>query len=332
MVQGRAVHIGLLLIDGFALMSYASFVEPFRAANVLSGAALYRWSNVTIAEPEVAASNGARLLSDARVGDVFKGDLLLVFAGGRPALFYDEKCFAWLRRLARQGIRIGGVSGGPFVLAAAGLLENKRATVHWEHAAEMEARFPRVELQSSLFTIDDDRLTCAGGIAALDLALALIDADHGAELTRQVREWFIGAGVRPADNVQRATVSERYKTTNRRLVAMLTAMETAVESPVPRKALADAAGVSQRQLERLCIREMGRTMDETYMGIRLDHAKNLLTSRSCSITEAAFACGFRSASHFSRRFKRSFGMSPSRAGTPLVGSEASKRKPAGLKS
>ena len=303
-------RIGLLLIDGFALLSYASFIEPFRAANRLAGATLYSWGHVSLSGEEATASNGARLVADARVGAPFACDMLFVFAAGDPATFRDERCFAWLRDLARRGVAVGGISGGPFLLARAGLLHGRRATIHWEHAAALQAEFPDLALGTGLYTIDGDRMTCAGGTAGLDLALSLIARDHGTDLGGRVAEWFIRAEQRGPDMAQRNGLATRYGTNNRRLLPMLAAMESAIEEPLTRHALAARAGISLRQLERLCIDLLGASIAETYVRIRLDRAAELLRSTGLQITEVAMTCGFRTAAHFSHRFRTHFGISP----------------------
>lgn len=303
-------RIALLLIDGFALMSYASFIEPFRAANSLAGATLYSWNHVSLSEPTAYASNGAGLVAEARVGDALDCDMLFVLAAGDPAAFRDETCFAWLRGLARQGVRVGGISGGPYVLARAGLLQHRRATIHWEHAAALQADFPDLALDGGLYVVDGDRMTCAGGTAALDLALFLIERDHGAALAQRVSEWFIRGETRDPHLSQRTGIAARYGTTNRRLLPMLAAMEAAVEEPLSRSALAARAGITLRQLERLCSSQLGASVTEIYFRIRLDRAAELLRSTGLSVTEVAIACGFKTAAHFSRRFSEHFGKPP----------------------
>src|ERR1051325_6624043 len=108
--------IGLLLIPDFALMSYACVVEPLRAANLMAGRELYRWVHIAARGKSVTASCGAVVPCGATIRDGRKLDLLLVCAGGEPAAFADHATFAWLRRLAVNGTRVGGVSGGPFIL------------------------------------------------------------------------------------------------------------------------------------------------------------------------------------------------------------------------
>src|SRR5580692_11409180 len=92
--------LGLMLIDGFALMSYASIVEPFRAANTLAGRELYRWIHVSVDGPSVTASNGAAIVAERRVGEPIDCDALFVFAGGDPRAFNDLRAFDWLRQQA----------------------------------------------------------------------------------------------------------------------------------------------------------------------------------------------------------------------------------------
>lgn len=304
------IRIGLVLIDGFAMLSYAAFVEPFRAANRLSGAPLYSWLHIGQKRNGARASNGARLVTDAAVGDAPGCHMLVVFAAGDPSTFTDARCLAWLRAQARRGIAIGGVSGGPYLLARAGLLDRRRATIHWEHAAALRAEFPDLAIEDGLYVIDGDRMTCAGGAAGLDLALSLIERDHGSELAIRAGEWFIRAEPRGGGHAQRAGVAARHGTVHPRLLPMLAAMEAALEQPLPREALAQRAGLSLRQLERLCRAELGASVAETYLRIRLDRAYELLRSTGLSVTEIALACGFRSPAHFSRRIHRRFALAP----------------------
>lgn len=308
----RPVRIGLLLTEGFALMSYASIIEPFRAANRLAGVTLYDWTHVSIDGGPVSASAGTSIMTRPVHHDDPVFDRIFVFAAGNPAQYRDRRCFAWLRQMDRRGASLAGVSGGPFLLARAGLLDGYHATIHWEHAEELKEQFPALVIEGGLYVIDRNRVTCAGGTAGMDLTVALIELDNGPRLARQVAEWFIRTEPRPADLSQRASLKDRYGTTDVRLLEMLSAMEAALEDPLPRTTLAREAGVSLRQLERLCVASFGETISETYLGIRLDHAAQLLRATSLSVTEVGVACGFRSMSHFSRRYRARFGQPPGR--------------------
>lgn len=302
--------LGLLLIEDFALMSYASVIEPYRAANVLAGEALYRWRHVSIDGRPVRASNGASVAADLAVGQPLACDVLFVFAAGDPASFHDSATFAWLREIARRGAVVAGVSGGPFLLARAGLLDGYRATIHWDHRPTFAESFNQITVEPSLYVIDRRRVTCAGGASGLDLAIELIEREQGHGLATQVSDWFIRTETRAADQPQRASLRERYGVANDRVLKVLARMEASVEEPASREALASLAGVSLRQLERLFARHLGQGLNDAYRRIRLEQAVQLLRKTGLSITAVALACGFRSSSHFSRAFRAQFDASP----------------------
>jgi AraC family transcriptional regulator, carnitine catabolism transcriptional activator len=303
--------LGLFLIDGFALMSYAAVVEPFRAANNLAGRELYRWMHVSVDGRRVCASNGASVLADRAVGSPLACDTLFVFAGGDPAAFSDLKTFAWLRRLARSNVRLAGVSGGPFLLARAGLLDGYRVTIHWIHRPAFLDAFPTLAIEPSLYVIDRRRLTCAGGTAGLDLAIELIEREHGHKLAADVSEWFIRTEPRGADKSQRLSLRERVGISNDRVLKVLAEMEARLEEPADRRELAKLAGLSLRQLERLFSADLGQTIGESYLRLRLEKAAELLRNTGMTITAVSVACGFQNGSHFSRAFKARFGRPPS---------------------
>jgi transcriptional regulator GlxA family with amidase domain len=302
--------LGLLLIDDFALMSYASIVEPYRAANSLAKRELYRWIHISRDGKPVKASNGITVVADHSVTHKFSCETLFVIAGGDPASFSDTRTFACLRRLASKNTILVGVSGGPFILARAGLLQDHKLTIHWDHWPAFVEAFPLLQVEPSLYVIDRRRMTCAGGIAGLDLAIELIEREQGQQLAGQVSEWLIGAEPRAAEAPQRSSLRERYGVNDDRLLKVLAEMESAVENTRSREDFARTAGISVRQLERLFVRLLGYTLHEAYLNIRLDQADQLILKTGMSATAIALNCGFRSSSHFSRAFKARFGYSP----------------------
>jgi transcriptional regulator GlxA family with amidase domain len=305
------IQLGLLLVPGFALMGYATLVEAFRAANTLSGRDLYAWLHVSPDGAAVEASSGARIMADAPVGQRLDCSRLFVFAGGDPRRFNDAPTFGWLRQLARGGCAIAGISGGPYVMARAGLLAGRRATIHWDHRALLAEEFPEIAIESGLFVIDGRIITCAGGTAGLDLALALIALDHGADLASRVGEWFIRTTPRDGDGPQRASPDARHGTTNRIVLQALAMIEANIDRPLSRAAIARSCGRSLRQIERLFQLHLGQTMTTAMLAIRLDSAAHRLRTTDVPVTQIALDCGFVSAAHFSRRFRQRFGMPPS---------------------
>lgn len=307
------MRVGLLLIDDFALMSYASVIEPFRAANHLSGRTLYEWRHYSVDGAPARPSTGVTMAVDGGFSGDIEADILFVCAGGNPAAFDHRPTLAALRRLSARGVVIGGVSGGAFLLARAGILAGHRCTIHWEHEPAFVETFPHLAFERSLFVKDRTRITCAGGTAGLDLVTELIADAHGAELSQLVSDWYIRTHKRPAEGAQRASVRQRYRVSHPRLVAALEAMEANMEDPLGREALASIAGVSLRQLERLFRNHLRLTIREQYLRLRLDEAMRLLRETDLSRTMIAVACGFASANHFSRSFRQRFAMSPSEA-------------------
>lgn len=303
-------QIGFLLIPGFSLLSYASTVEPLRAANRLSGQSLYKWIHISMQGRPVQASSTLEIAADVKVGDDLPLDMLLVCAGGNPALHRNARTFSWLRKLSRRGVRIGGVSGGPYILARAGLLDGFRCTIHWEHLASFREQFPHLEMTRALYEIDRGRLTCAGGIAGFDMMRAIIAAEHGSALATAVSEWFLQTQLRSGSGPQRLTLRERYGVTNTRLIRALEVMEASTDTVLSRSDLAKKTDVSVRQLERLFASHLGTTIGDLYLKIRLERARALVHETALPLLEIAVACGFANGSHFSRAYRARYGRSP----------------------
>ena len=301
---------GFLLLPGFALMSFAAAVEPLRAANHLAGRKLYdiaffgegAVSSIGIAMAGAALPRGASGLS-----------ALFVCAGGSPADWRRPDVLRCLRRLAGEGVRLGGISGGPYLLAAAGLLNGRRFTVHWEHAAALSEAFPALRPEPARFVIDRDRVTCGGGVAPLDLMHALIAERMGAAFAGRVSDWFLHTRVEPGEGPQRASLAERFGVHHPALLTALEKMSAHLEKPLSRAAVARAAGVSERQLDRLFSAHRGCGFLDDYHRLRLEHARRLLRQSALSVSEIAFAAGYSSVSHFGRAFRRVFGVTPGQA-------------------
>lgn len=286
-------------------MSYAAAVEPLRAANTLSGCTLYRWWHAAPGGGTVQASNGVTILSEVEVGSIeLDVDRVFVCAGGNPTEFDDPRLSVWLRELARQGVTIGGISGGPYLVARAGLLAGRRCTLHWEHVPAFEERYPEIEVVRSLFEVQGDRVTCSGGIAALDLMLNLIERDHGQGLAAGVSDWFLHNQMREGLSPQRMDLRLRFGIRDPRVLRVLAAMEANLETPISREALAELARVSVRQLERLFNELLGVGLHRCYLNLRLDRAHQLRRESSLSGSEIATATGFTNADELSRAERR----------------------------
>jgi len=176
-------------------------------------------------------------------------------------------------------------------------------------------------LKRALYVADGRLVTCAGGIAGLDLAVSMITRDHGAALGSAVGEWHIRTQPREGSGPQRMALPARYQVWNPRVLRVLDRMERNVADPLSSTVLAAGEGISVRQLERLFLHHMQAGVGETYRAIRLARALTLLRETSLGIAEIGLACGFGSPAHFSRAFHQRHGFSPrdARKSPPVSG-------------
>jgi AraC family transcriptional regulator, glycine betaine-responsive activator len=322
-------QIGFLLLPHFSMIAFASAVESLRLANRTSGRALYAWSLITRDGQPVKASNGIAIPPDASMESAPAFEMLMVCSGIGGHLYNDKTVFSWLRRLDRKGINIGALCTGSHVLARAGLLEGYRCTIHWENITGFIEEFPGIEITNELFEIDRNRFTCSGGTAALDMMLNLIGRQHGHELAAAVSEQFIHERIRDEHDHQRMALTARLGVRHPKLIQVIKLMEQHLEEPLDRAALAQRVRLSTRQLERLFGKYLGRSPARYYLELRLNRARLLLLQTNMSVIDVALACGFVSASHFSKCYRDFFGKTPRKErGLPLIsGAEANAPPP-----
>ncbi|HJT13931.1 MAG TPA: GlxA family transcriptional regulator [Dongiaceae bacterium] len=303
-------RVAVILVPGFALMSFASVIEPVRGANRLSGSKFYEWE-LFAPEGGMVESNSGITVAAAPVSALEQGsfDLVVVCAASHTEQRRFRAVEETLRRLSRRNVALAAVSTGSFVLARAGLLTDRRCTVHWDYADSFAEAFPDIALCNDLFVVDGSILTCAGATAALDMMLQLIGAHHGQDLARQISGQFLHGGIRAAADDQRRMLLG-MGVTNSVVQKAVSLMEAAIEEPVPLGELTQRTGVSQRQLERLCKRYLGATPAQYYVQLRLERARRMLRQTDMSVAEVAIACGFVSLSHFAKVYRRHYGLSP----------------------
>ncbi|MDE0809947.1 MAG: helix-turn-helix domain-containing protein, partial [Alphaproteobacteria bacterium] len=171
---------------------------------------------------------------------------------------------------------------------------------------------------SDIYEIDRDRVTCSGGTAALDMMLHLIGRQHGQTIANDVSEQFIHDRIREPHDHQRMELRARLGVSHPKLIAVISDMEGNLEEPLSQTELARQATLSTRQLERLFRKYLGATPTRYYLNLRLQRARQLLLQTTMSILSVALACGFVSASHFSKCYRECFGKTPraERHGTP----------------
>ncbi|WP_018717031.1 GlxA family transcriptional regulator [Arhodomonas aquaeolei] len=303
-------QMGFLLLPQFSMISLAAAIDPLRMANRLSGRHLYEWPLYCPGDAPVTASNGMLFRPTRRFGDGEGLSALFVVAGYDAAAVESPDITQWLRQLARAGITLGATSTGTLLLARAGLLQDRRCTIHWENADSLREEFPRLHVTNELYEADEGVLTCSGGVAGLDMMLELIARDHGEALANAVAEQAIHPSIRPAHAAQRMSLEAKHRIRHPRLLRAVEIMRAHLDEQLPAREIAESAGISPRQLERLFRRHFDRTPRQFYLELRLDRAHDLLRQSTLSILEIASACGFSSSSHFARCYRRRFGRSP----------------------
>ena len=195
-------------------------------------------------------------------------------------------------------------------MAKAGILEGYRCTIHWENLPSFCEDFPEIDVTTELFEIDRSRFTCSGGTAAIDLMLHLISRQYGHELAAQVADQFMHERIRDQHDHQRMSLPARLGVRHPKLLSVIALMEENLEEPLGRTELAENAGLSTRQLERLFRKYLNRSPARYYLELRLNKARLLLLQTNMSVIDVALACGFVSASHFSKCYRDFFGRTP----------------------
>ena len=307
----RPQHFIFLLVENHTHLTLACAIEPLRIANMISGQTLYSWSYASEDGKASRASNDTVSLVQCAFRDIPKGDKLFVVPGSGMTEYITPALLSCLRKARTEGVRIGALCSGAWILAEAGFLDGAKAAIHWEYHDAFAERFPEVDLVSSVFVSDERHVTASGGTATADLMLHLLEQDHGYDLSVAVSDMMVYAGVRKSTGQQRVSLQSRHGMRNPHLAKAIDFMKAALEDPVPPSEIACRVGISVRQLERLFGRYFSTSPKRYYLGLRMERARHLLVQTELSIGEIAVASGFQSVGHFSRHYRKYFGNAPS---------------------
>ncbi len=300
-----------LLLEGFSQLSFSCAIESLRLANGFDEKIYYEWLVISETGQPVTGSNKLKLQVDSELCELNRHDTLIVCAGEHVKTNSTPAILNWLRRETRRGVFCGAISAGAYTLAKAGLLDGKRVATHWEYCNALQESFPKIEVLDTLFVVDGERFTCAGGAAALDLLLHLIEHDYGADIAGYLADKMVYTSVRPADQSYRPTSHIRRGARNAKVSQALDIMSRNIEEPLSPVEIAAQVSISARQLERLFNKHLGVTPKSFYTGLRLQKARELLFQTNMRLAEICFACGFNSQTHFSKSYRAKFGVAPS---------------------
>lgn len=308
----------MLAFDQCQVLDVTGPLEILASANEIDRAAAPVYAITLVAERTgpLSTTAGLRLVADRAFGDVTDEELdgvhtFMVAGGdGTIAALHSAALLAFVRRAAARARRIASVCSGSAILAAAGLLDGRRATTHWNAAAAMARAFPKVRVEAdAIYVRDGDIWTSAGITAGMDLAVALVEHDIGREAALQIARRHVLYMMRPGGQSQFSAELSAQQAEGRtaRAVRYITA-NLAKDLSVP--ALAEAAGLSERTLLRAFRQELATTPAEFVQRARVDAARRRLAAPRAPVERVAAACGFASAETMRRAFQRSIGIAP----------------------
>ena len=294
------------------MLCFSAAVESLRIANRMSGRELYSWTLMSETGEPVTCSAGIEFVVQNELIEVSRDDTVMICGGINIQNSTTKKVLNWVRREARRGPLLAGLCTAGYTLARAGLLDGKRATIHWENQDSFTEEFEDVELTKSVFVVDGNRITTAGGTSSIDLMLKLVAQDHGEDLANAVADQLIYSAIRTDQDTQRLSIPTRIGVRHPKLSQVIQKMEQNIEEPISPSTLARDVGMSTRQLERLFRRYLNRSPKRYYMELRLQKARNLLMQTDMSVINVALACGFASPSHFSKCYRAHYDTTPYR--------------------
>ncbi|MEV4902774.1 GlxA family transcriptional regulator [Citricoccus sp. NPDC055426] len=302
-------RVVFVVFDGVTMLDVSGPAEVFHQAT--AGGHPYAVSLVSSGGRDVTASSGMSLAGTVGPEDLGPIDTLVV--PGSPELPQgpmDPGLLEMVRALAGRSARVASVCTGAFVLAELGLLDGRRATTHWRHAATLARRYPRVRMEPDVIHVrDGPRYTSAGITAGIDLTLALVEEDHGSAVSREIARELVMFMQRPGGQTQYSTALSGPPAPDSALRPVLDAVHADPAAGHGLDTMARAAGVSPRHLTRLFHRELLTTPARWVELVRLDRAMSSVLEGH-SITVSARLSGFGSDETLRRAFARHLGTTP----------------------
>jgi transcriptional regulator GlxA family with amidase domain len=301
--------VAFVVFDGMKLLDVAGPAEVFAEANRFGAA--YQVVMASVDGADVTTSVGTRIAVSASIGSIARIDTAMVSGGdeltGRPI---DPRLVRQVAELQPRVRRMASVCTGSFILAQAGLLDGRRATTHWRHTRLLARAFPHISVEpDAIFVRDGPVYTSAGVSAGIDLALALVEEDHGADLVRDVARSLVVYLKRAGGQSQFSALVEAQPPRRSQVRVLTDAIAATPGANHTVKALAAQASLSTRQLTRLFQAELGTTPARYVEMIRIDAARCALDAGR-SVAESARLAGFGSAETLRRVFVSELGISP----------------------
>ena len=309
-------RVVFLVFPRFQLLDLTGPLEVFSQADMLFSPARQRYVTEVVAlgaEP-VTASDGLAVVPHRTLADAAELPIdTLVVVGGRGVrvAMTDPVYVEWVRAAAGRARRVTSVCSGTFLLAAAGLLDGRRAVTHWDSCEELAERFPEIRVESDpIFVRDDPLWTSAGVTAGVDLALALVEDDLGAEVARRIAKQLVVFVQRPGGQAQFSTQLAAQRPGRDALRETQTWIADHLDDDLSLAALARRAALSERHFSRVFRAETGMTVAAYVEAARIEAAQRLLESTRDGLDRIARTCGFGTVETMHRTFNRTIRVTP----------------------
>ncbi|MGY2343468.1 GlxA family transcriptional regulator [Pseudomonas sp. SDO5532_S415] len=301
------ISVAFVVFEGFQSMALAA-MPVFEYANFSAGEALYDVRVLSEEGRTLRASGGLTVGTEAF--DERLIDTVIVVGGDAILEQAPEAVLDYLRASAQTARRTASICSGAFVMAQAGLLDGRRATTHWAYARQLQERFPSIKVEADrIYVIDGSIWTSAGMTAGIDLALAMVEKDHGAELTRSVAQKLVMYHRRAGGQSQHSALLELAPKSDRIQTVLGYAREHLAQT-LSVEQLADVARLSPRQFSRAFRAETGQSPAKAIENLRLESARQMLERGRLTLDQIALETGFSDRRRMREAFLRAFGQPP----------------------
>ena len=311
LAQTDPYAIAILVVPRYSHLSLAALIEPLRLANTVAGRQLYTWTLCSDGGGPVRSSSGISIEVDQDLADLANCDALFVAASYAVRAQVSSTSLRILRDFARRGALIGALDAGAYFLAEAGLLDGRRATIHWDDIEDFSHRYPWVDVVTDRFVTDGRFVTTSGSMPTFDCTLDLIRRRDGLALASNVSGNFIYDMAQPGSAPQAMVSVAHLRGPNPKIARIVKLMEQTLRAPLPIRDLAATEGFSERTFSRRFREALGTSPGDYYRTLRLDLGRRLLESSDLAISEISVACGFETRGAFTRAFGEAYGTRPS---------------------
>jgi len=305
------LNVTVLLLPESSMLVLASVIDPMRAANRLSERQRFTWRIATTHGKPVRCTCGIQISADEVLSPDTKGDVLFVVSGFNQYSYISTDEIALIRRMAPRFKALGGADTGAWILAKAGLLENKNVTAHWEGLEDFSSNFLKSNVQPDRFVIDRSVFTIGGASPTFDFMLHLIRARLGYPLALEVASVFVYDETHFSTDAQPLVSLGLLNDFEPRVTKAIRIMEAHIDKPISIVSVAEKLAISSRRLEKLFQQHLQCSPGAYYLRLRLQCARKYVMDTLLSMQEIAIRTGFNSLSAFSRSYKKHYRNAPS---------------------